>query len=160
MLLDREHVLTELYAITNVPTVVWVDEENNIVRPNSSAFGTDTFKEFTGVDSSIHKDAIRRWVVDGEIALSDDQAKESVADLDDDALSARLHYRIALHLLRSGNSDGALAHFATADQLAPYDFTIRRAAMPLTGRDPFGDEFFALYAEYEKAGTPFNGISR
>ena len=30
VLLDREHVLTELYAISNVPTVVWIDADGTI----------------------------------------------------------------------------------------------------------------------------------
>ena len=28
------HLLTELYAVSNVPTVVWIDEQNRIARPN------------------------------------------------------------------------------------------------------------------------------
>ena len=43
-----EHLLTELYAISNVPTVIWIDEDDRIVRPNSVAFSTDMFAEFTG----------------------------------------------------------------------------------------------------------------
>jgi hypothetical protein len=43
VLYDRHHLVTELYAIPNVPTVVWIDESDRIVRPNAEAFGTDTF---------------------------------------------------------------------------------------------------------------------
>ena len=49
VLVDADHHLTELYAISNVPTVVWVDEEDQIVRPNAAEFGTDTFTELTGI---------------------------------------------------------------------------------------------------------------
>ena len=38
------------------------------------------------------------------------------------------------------------------------DFTIRRAAMPLMGGDPFGQEFMELYQEWNDAGSPFNGL--
>ncbi len=48
VLYDPQHVLTELYAISNVPTVVWIDGDDRIVRPNAEAFGTDTFTSFTG----------------------------------------------------------------------------------------------------------------
>ena len=67
VLVDRDHTLTELYAISNVPTVVWIDERDRITRPNAVAFGTDTFREFTGVDSEPHKDAVRAWVRTGRV---------------------------------------------------------------------------------------------
>ena len=62
VLYDPNHLLTELYAISNVPTVLWIDEENRIVRPNGSAFGSDLFADFTGVESGPHLDDVRRWV--------------------------------------------------------------------------------------------------
>jgi len=154
VLIDREHVLTELLAISNVPTVLWVDEQDRIVRPNTVAFGTDTFIDFTGVSRVPHMDAIRRWVRTGEVGPVEPDA---VGDLDDDEIQARLEYRVALHLLRTDRADAAAAHFAAADALAPDDFTIRRAAMPLTGRDPFGEEFFTLYQQWEANGSPYHG---
>jgi hypothetical protein len=38
------------------------------------------------------------------------------------------------------------------------DFTIRRAALPLVGGDPFGEDFFGMYAEWQEAGSPFHGL--
>ena len=35
------------------------------MRPNSVAFSNDLFKEFTGVESGPHLDAVREWVRDG-----------------------------------------------------------------------------------------------
>ena len=49
VLYDPHHLLTELYAISNVPTVVWIDEDDHIARPNGAAHGTDLFAEFTGI---------------------------------------------------------------------------------------------------------------
>ena len=56
VLIDREHLLSELYAISNVPTVVWIDQDDRIVRPNGVAFGSDLFKEFTGIEAGPHID--------------------------------------------------------------------------------------------------------
>ena len=158
VLIDPDHLLTELLAVSNVPTVIWIDEDDRIVRPNSPAFGTDTFREFTGVDSEVHKDAIRRWVRDGEVDVAPGEARDAVADLSDDEVAARLEMRMALHLRRAGRTEAAERHFAAADALAPHDFTIRRAGMPLRGGDPFGEEFFALYEEWERAGRPYHGL--
>ena len=153
-MLDREHVLTELYAISNVPTVVWIDEHDRIVRPNAVAFGTDMFKDFTGVEAAPHMDLVRHWVTNGTVPDYD----AAVGDLTEEEVKARLHFRIAAHLRRRGDEDGARRHFAEAGRLAPYDWTIRRAALPLTGGDPFGQEFFTMYEEWQAAGSPYHGL--
>src|SRR5262249_8400748 len=126
VLIDREHLLTELLAISNVPTVLWLDDSNRIVRPNANEFGTDTFAEFTGVTSEGHKEMVRAWVRDG-VVPSDGGANATVVDLDRDELEARLHFRVAVHLQRRGDDEGAERHFQEALALAPLDFTIARA---------------------------------
>ena len=70
LLIDPQHLLTELYAISNVPAVVWIDEDDRIVRPNSVAFSTDMFAEFTGAESGPHLDAVRAWVRDGTVGAA------------------------------------------------------------------------------------------
>jgi hypothetical protein len=159
VLVDRDHELSETYGITNVPTVVWIDEEDRIARPNTVSFGNDLFIDFHGVASEPGKEAIRRWVRDGVVDVDTDQAAEAVADLTQDEVEAKLRFRIATHLRRTGDDDGARVQFERAAALAPHDFTIRRAAMPLMGDDPFGEKFFALYGEWEAAGSPYNGIT-
>ncbi len=139
-----------------MPTVVWIEADGTIARPNASEVGTDLFVEFSGVTSGPHLDAVRSWVRTG--AVPDDGAT-AVADLDDDEVAARLAFRIAAHLRRTGD-ERADAWFRRADELAPLDFTVRRASMPLTGRDPFGEEFLALFEEWKAAGRPFHGITR
>jgi len=156
VLMDPDHVLTELYAISNVPAVVWIDERGRIARPNASEFGSDMFSEYSGRTRQGHFDQVRAWVRHGVVP---DDAGSEVADLDDDELAARLHFRLAAHLRRTGDEDGAASHFDAAARLAPLDFTVVRAAMPLRGGDPFGEEFFALLEHYQAAGSPFHGIS-
>jgi hypothetical protein len=156
VLIDPHHVLTELYAISNVPTVIWIDEGDRIVRPNGVAFGTDTFKDFTGVEAGPHLDAVRRWARTGEVPA--EATDDAVGDLSENEVLARLHFRIASEARRRGDSDTAARHFSQAGALAPHDWTIRRAAMPLVGDDPFGEKFFAMYGEWEQAGKPYHGL--
>ncbi len=158
VLIDADHLLTELYAISNVPTVLLIDEDDLIVQPNWNAYATNTFKEFHGIDADAQLNAIRRWVVDGETMISEDEVVGSVADLTADEESAKLHFRLATHLRNSGDDAGAERNFAIACELAPHDWTIRRASMPLRGGNPFGDEFFELVKEYTDAGRPYHGI--
>ena len=156
VLMDPDHLLTELYAISNVPAVVWIDENSQIARPNACEFGSDLFTEFTGRTCGAHFDQIRQWVHDDVVP---DDAGTQIADLSDDEVAARLHFRLAAHLRRAGDAPGAARHFDAAAQLAPLDFTVVRAAMPLRGENPFGEEFFKILEEYEAAGSPFHGIN-
>jgi hypothetical protein len=158
VLIDSQHVLTELYAISNVPTVIWIDEDDHIVRPNSVAFSNDMFAEFTGAQSGPHLDALRAWVRDGTRSITEDDARVAVPDLSDDEVRARLHFRLATEARRRGADESARRHFVRAGELAPTDFTIRRAAMPLMGGDPFGADFMELYQEWQDAGSPFHGL--
>ena len=51
-LIDPRHVVADLYNAVNVPTVLWIDARGRIARPNDVAFGTDTFRHITGLDSA------------------------------------------------------------------------------------------------------------
>jgi hypothetical protein len=139
--------------------VIWIDEGDRIVRPNGVAFGTDMFKEFTGVEAAPHMDAVRRWVIEGRRPISTDEARTAVGDLSADEVAARLHFRVAATARRNGDEAAAKRHFEQAVVLAPYDWTIRRAALPLTGGDPFGQEFFDMYEEWQQAGSPYHGLA-
>ena len=110
VLYDPQHVLTELYAISNVPTVVWIDGDDRIVRPNAEAFGTDLFSDFTGARSSPHLDLVRRWVHNGEVPLEESEARDAVADLSEDEVLARLHFRIAAEAHRRGDAATTRTH--------------------------------------------------
>ena len=154
VLLDRDHALAELYAVSNVPTVVWIDENGSIARPNSAEVGTDMFADFTGARPEQHMDQVRRWVQSGTLPAD---AQTQISDLDSDEIDARLAFRIAVHLRRIGEASAA-DWFASAAELAPMDFTVRRAAMPLQDLDPFGDQFFEFYDEWKNAGRPYHGI--
>ncbi len=156
VMVDTDHRFVDAYGIRNVPTVVWIDEDDRIVQPNMAAFGDDQFIDFHGVPAGPHLDALERWVLHDEAPFADDREVRAAQALptDDDQL-ARTEFRLALSLHRRGEVEAAGRHFDRAGELAPWDFTIRRAAMPLRGQDPFGEPFFELYAEWEKVGRPY-----
>lgn len=154
ILIDREFVVAERYGIVNVPASVWIDEDGRVVRPADRAMGDDRFRAFTNVDSSVHHDLLRRWVTTGERDLDDAGVREHQLAPDPELQLARLHRRVALVLRDRGDEAGAAEHLATAETLAPLDWTIRRGNMPLTGRDPFGPEFFSFVSEWDAAGQP------
>ena len=151
-LIDTRHVLADLYNIVNVPTVVWIDEEGRIVRPNDVAFGTDTFRQITGLEAAKHLGLLRAWVMGEATGFAPDaararQALPTVADQ-----QARAEFGLGQWLFEQGRTDAAARHFERAGALAPHDFTIRRGTMPMRGIDPMGPEFRTMLGEWTKAG--------
>ena len=157
VLIDKFHVIADLYGIVNVPAAIWIDESDKIVRPADSIPGSDMFRSFTNVDSEVHHNLLRKWVRSGERDLGDAAVRDFQVRPNQDTQFARLHRRIAI-ALRERNQDEDISasreHLTRAEALAPLDWTIRRGNMPLVGVDPFGDEFFKFVGEWSQAGRP------
>jgi hypothetical protein len=154
VLVDRDHALAEAYGIVNVPTTVWIDEDGRIVRPPAIAPADDKFKDFTQIESALHHDALRQWVMDGVEPMSDEEFAARTQAPSFELQLARAERRLAMHLLREGHEDAGNAHLARALELAPDDWTIHRGSMPVRGMDPFGQEFFDFYERWQAAGRP------
>jgi peroxiredoxin len=154
VLVDRDHVVAERYGFTNVPMTAWIDEGGRIVRPPLMAPGDDQFRDFTQIDSSLHHDALRRWVRDGVAPLSDDELRARSAEPAPEMQAARTERRLAMYLVRADRPVHAERHLAAALELAPDDFTIQRGSMPVRGEDPFGDAFFEFWEAWEARGRP------
>ncbi len=152
VVVDTAHVTAERYGITNVPSVVWVDEEGRIVKPPSIAPGDDQFRDFTQIDAAVHHDALRRWVREGVLPTSADAPPPARSPEEQEALAER---RLAALLHAEGHTDAAAAHLRRAVELAPWDWTIRRGGIALRGDDPFlGEEFLAFWEKWDAAGRP------
>ncbi len=149
---DTAHVTAERYGITNVPSVVWVDEQDRVVKPPTIAPGDDQFRDYTKIDSEQHHDLLRAWVREGRLPESAGTDPAARSDAEQQALAER---RVAAHLQRSGHGDAARAHLARAQELAPWDWTVRRGGIAMTGGDPFlGDEFIEFWQEWDARGRP------
>ena len=153
-LVDTEGVVAERYNVSNVPTVVWIDEEGRIARPQDTQTATDLFRSMNGIDSEASLAALRRWVLDGDKGLTDAQIAGNLRVPTPDEQRARAHARLAMWLRRQGRTAAAARHIEEAARLAPHDLTIRRGFMPIMDVDPFGDAYFALRDELESRGIP------
>jgi len=149
---DPAHVTAERYGITNVPSVVWVDEDDRIVKPPTIAPGDDQFREYTLIDSERHHDLLRQWVREGRLPESAATEPPQRTDAEQQALAER---RVAAHLQRHRRTDAAAAHLARAQELAPWDWTVRRGGIAMTGGDPFlGEEFLSFWEDWDVQGRP------
>jgi hypothetical protein len=154
-LIDVDHRLADLYRIVNVPTVVWIDEQGRIVRPNDVAFGSDAFKDLHGLESAPHLDALRACAKEGKLPFTREEVRKLQALPTFEEQLARAEFALGWYLHRMERSEAAERHFVRAGELAPHDFTIRRGSMPIRGLDPMGPAFFEMYTEWAQAGRPY-----
>jgi AhpC/TSA family len=154
-LIDTQHLVADLYNMVNVPTVVWIDERGRIVRPNDVAFGSDTFRQLTGIDSGKHTAALRAWVSGDVDSLPEDEVRSLQALPTRQDEEARAEFGLGLWLFEHGREEAAERHFLRGGELAPYDFMIRRGSLPMRGIDPMGPEFAKMMAEWRAAGNSY-----
>ena len=143
-LIDSDHRVAELYHISNVPTLIWIDERGRICRPHDAQFGTDTFTAYTGKQSGPYLEMLRAWVRHGRGVLPEDEVRRLAPAPTRETQLARAERALAWHLHQAGRAEAAERHFRRAGELAPLDWTIRRGSMPLLGENPFGPAFFEL----------------
>ncbi|HEY3480656.1 MAG TPA: TlpA disulfide reductase family protein, partial [Streptomyces sp.] len=153
-LIDADGSVADLYQVLNVPTVVWIDEEGRVARPNDTQFATDLFRSMSGLDSGRAMAALERWVRDDESGLTADEVASHAPRVTAAQQQARTEAALALWLHRAGHSAEAAEHFAEAERLAPEDVTIWRGSMPLLGADPMGEEYFKRREALTEAGIP------
>ena len=120
----------------NVPTTVWVGEDDRIVKPPSIAPGDDRFRDFTDLDSSVHHDALP--AMGARRAISPDLRDRTPPPpfAPTTSSSPLAEWRAApAWLQQRGHDDAAAAHLARAAELAPWDWTVRRGGdRPARGR--------------------------
>jgi tetratricopeptide (TPR) repeat protein len=150
-LIDRAHIVAELYDMVNVPTAVWIDERGKIVRPSEPAGVTDAFrtmdrKTFAMPAEALEElqskrkayvDAIRDWIVNGSasrFALTPDEVLRRMHAPNDDHVRAAANFRLGQYLYDNGDKDAAQRYFEEAKRLRPESWNYKRQAWSL--KDP------------------------
>ena len=154
-LIDEGHRLGELYNMVNVPTVVWIDEQGSIARPNDVAFTTEKGGRYAAVSTAEQMALLRSWVR-GELPPKPANVLHGqVAPMSADSQIARAHFGLGLWLHQSARLDAAEQQFRIGGELAPDDFMIRRGTMRYRGSDPFGSEFREMVTEWLALGHTY-----
>jgi hypothetical protein len=158
-LIDRHHVLADLFGVTNIPQGVWIDEQGMIVRPAETApapsrapppppppgtampapppqrmieIMTEAAK--IRMDAAAYHAALRDWVENGaasRFALSPDQVIERSRPRDADHAIGHAHFALASELEIRGDHENAIHHFRQAHKRVPESWTFRRQAWSL-----------------------------
>jgi hypothetical protein len=159
--IDRRHIVAELYDMVNVPNAVWIDEDGKIVRPSEPAGSSDAFRKMDHTTFSIPPDALadlqakratylnalRDWVDKGaksKFALDEKEVLRRMHTPSDDHVLAAANFRLGEYLVEQGHKEAAQKYFEEAKRLRPESWNYKRQAWSL--EDPMksgGPEFWA-----------------
>jgi hypothetical protein len=153
-LIDRAHLVDELFGIVNVPSSVWIDETGTIVRPPETAYPSRPYfldrvipadatprqaarmaeTRKMRVDAEAYMAALRDWVergVESRFALSPDEVLRRSRPRPIEEAMAAAHFELGQHLYLAGRTDDAIRHFREAHRLQPDNWTYKRQAWTL-----------------------------
>ena len=142
-LIDKNHQLSSLYNMVNVPQAVWIDEDGKIVRPTESGGSIDILREFDTEIMSFKPEAMERaaaakatytaavkdWAINGKespYAFDPDAARGLVEPMTNNMAMAHTKFQLGQYLLKNGRGDEADGLFAECRDLHPYSWNIFR----------------------------------
>jgi hypothetical protein len=155
-LIDQTHYMDARFGVTNIPQVMWLDENSTIVRPPHPADPLPIGEAALGIVEMIggmderqrYVAAVTDWVQNGPDsphALKPDEVIASSGPRSPAISQAAAHFEMAQHLWRQdGFTDQAIAHFNAAHSLQPDNITYKRQAYSAlsvsrsSGDDPDG----------------------
>jgi hypothetical protein len=137
--------------VVNVPTGIWIDEQQMLVRPPEPAFPwiprqpTEEFlaklppqlaemlreAQNISIDPEPYVAALRDWVArgaDSPFSLSPEEVMARSAPRDADRARAAACFELGQHLHRSGFGADAVPWFREAHRLQPENWTYKRQA--------------------------------
>ncbi len=162
-LIDEDHLVADLYGMSNVPTAVWIDENGRIVRPSETPGHSDYGRRRDPVTRAVPQEdaeimvanrrtywnALRDWVAKGdqsEFVLSADEVRERIRRPSEADVQAALHARIGRHVFAEGDWGAAKRHYEEAVRLCPEKWHYFRQSMvlepDLVGELNTASEFF------------------
>jgi hypothetical protein len=150
-LIDETHQMDARFGVTNIPQVIWIDEEGMIVRPPEPGapmpVGEDALNVIKLIGGGTEEREryvarLRDWVHKGpasEFALSPDEVIAQSRPRSLAASEAAAHFELAQHLWRDeGLTDRVIAHFNAAHERQPDNITYKRQAYSALGVERSG----------------------
>jgi hypothetical protein len=154
-LIDRQHLVSSLYDMVNVPTGVLIDEEGRVVRFDEGAY-SQTFQLGTmTIGTDEYRPIVADWVRKGaasELVFSPEEMAERLPRRDQGQLEADAHFRLASYLVAQGERDAAEAHWAEAQRLHPESWNYHRQDWSFTPAEA-GPNWFRKFQGLE--GKPY-----
>jgi peroxiredoxin len=159
-LIDRNHLVSDLYHMVNVPQAVWIDDNGRIARPTEISGASSSRDQDKRRDMrSLYCDAIRDWVLKGaesEFVFGDEDPRAAMPEASESIALAHAHFRLAQRLAHRGDREEAQPLFARAVELNPDSWNMFRQMKNLEHPEAsYGPEFHARVADFVAAGKRY-----
>ena len=159
-LIDRNHLVSDLYHMVNVPQAVWIDENGRIARPTEISGASSSRDQDKRRDMrTLYCDAIRDWVLKGsesEFAFTDEDPRAAMPEASESIALAHAHFRLAQRLAHRGDRDEAQPLFERAVELNPESWNMFRQMKNLEHPEAsYGPAFHARVSEFVAAGKRY-----
>jgi hypothetical protein len=142
-LIDREHLMAELFGVVNVPQAIWIDEAGRIVRPAEAAGAYEGFRKMnratrempdevarlTADARATYVDAVKDWVRRGPEsvhALPAESARAHLPAFTEDMATAQAMFKLGQFLLRHGEKEEGNRWLGEASRRHPDSWCIWR----------------------------------
>lgn len=119
--------------MVNVPTGVWINEEGVIVRPNETAYSSNTELTLSGktiaVNGADYVNGLRDWVEKGAssiFAMTPEEVAQHVAPRSNDQALAEAYFQLGNHFHRTGDETRANQYWEKAQTLRPESWNYHR----------------------------------
>jgi hypothetical protein len=137
-LIDKDHTVSRLYNMVNVPTGVWIDEAGRIVRPNEVAYSRDVAFLSLKVNGDAYVAALRDWVAKGSesaYAMTPEEIRAEVQPRSRDEALADAHFQMGVYFHETGNPEKEAEAFEKAQALRPESWNYHRQQWSFTPSD-------------------------
>jgi hypothetical protein len=134
-LIDKQHVVSSLYHMVNVPMGVWIDEQGHIVRLAEVAYSKSVQLMSIKVEGDRYVAALRDWVDKGPqsiYAMKPDELRKRVAPPDPLIALAEANFKLGVYFQQQNDLATADKYWQAAQRLAPANWNYHRQAWSFT----------------------------
>ncbi|MCP8617955.1 TlpA family protein disulfide reductase [Salirhabdus salicampi] len=137
-LIDKNHIVAELYNMVNVPNAVWINEQGNIVRGAEPAGWNDGWRTENlsrlEQSKSNYFNALRNWVHYGDKSkhvLPTKEVKNRMSKHTYEKALAAAYFKLGIYLTEHKQLDKAKIYFNKTVQLHPESWNYKRQSWSL-----------------------------
>ncbi len=152
-LVDKNHTISSLYNLVNVPSAVWIDEAGKVIRIDEGAYAMKHGGEGFEYGRDDYAPMVLDWVARG--ADSEFTKGNAIPDLNlsDDVALAEANFRMGVYIQQAGSEDKATRYWEAAQALRTDSWNYHRQDWSFGSQEEAGQNWMKKFQSLE--GKPY-----